>query len=104
MARHCREVIVSAREGLHEVGRANPPLPLCWLQLSPIRRRLKTAAPFPYRRGAGALSDIDSSQGPSWKVTIGNLQFANFNGGCVSCWNWSKGMLATALDRRSVMR
>ena len=59
---------------------------------------------IPLQARSGALSDIDSSQGRSWEATIGNLQFANFNGGCVSCWNWSKRMLTTALDRRSVMR
>jgi transposase len=30
--------------------RSSLPLPLCWLQLSPIRRLLKTTALFPYRR------------------------------------------------------
>ena len=84
-------------------GGSSLPLPLCWLQLSRIRRLLKTAAPFPYRRGAGALSGIDSRRVRSREVTIVNLQFPNFKLGCVSCWNWCKGMLTAALDHRSAM-
>jgi|SRR4029077_14994811 hypothetical protein len=69
-------------------------------QHSPIRRLLKTAVPFPYRRGAGALSSIDSHRARSQEVTIVNLQFPNFKPGCTSYGNWSKGMLTAALDRR----
>jgi hypothetical protein len=79
--------------------RSSLPLPLCWLQLNPIRLLLKTAALFPYRRGAGALSGVGSSQVRSWEVTIVNLQFENFKPGRVSCGNWSKEMLTAALDR-----
>jgi hypothetical protein len=75
-------------------------LSLCWQQLGPIWRLLKTAAPFPYGRGPRAWSGISSNRVRSWGVTTANRPFANFKRGSRSCGNSSKETPTAAPERQ----